>query len=210
MHCHGDVTVFTGPRHGAARGSTGACGGSSGVLCGRSRILRRYALPVMLIETDARSEDKTQWLQKTWANVLELRDVGIPLCGMTWYSLTDQVDWDTALREENDRAHPVGVCDMTRRIRPVGQMYKTLIREWQNVPLVPNGSASGGEPRTTRRGPVASHDRSTSNAREASPWRHLVVNSPHPPGGGDMRAVASTQIGTGKWRAWGMCVRSRP
>ena len=29
------------------------------------------------------------------------RNVGIPTVGFTWYSLTDQVDWDTALREQN-------------------------------------------------------------------------------------------------------------
>ena len=40
------------------------------------------------------------WLWKEWANVLRLRNVGIPTVGFT-YSLTDQVDWDTALREQN-------------------------------------------------------------------------------------------------------------
>jgi hypothetical protein len=51
-----------------------------------------------------------KWLWKEWANVLRLRNVGIPTVGFTWYSLTDQVDWDTgASRAERQRqpARPV-------------------------------------------------------------------------------------------------------
>ena len=50
--------------------------------------------------------------------------------GFTWYSLTDQIDWDTALREQNNRVCPVGLYDLERRIRPVGEAYKRLIEEW--------------------------------------------------------------------------------
>lgn len=100
---------------------------------------RRYGLPVMLTETNARGGDNTRWLENTWVNVTELRHVGMPLCGMTWYSLTDQVDWDTELREENNRVFPVGLFDLDRQIRPVGQMYQQLIHQWRDLPLVPNG-----------------------------------------------------------------------
>jgi len=31
---------------------------------------------------------------------------GVPILGFTWYSLTDQVDWDTALRENAGRVNP--------------------------------------------------------------------------------------------------------
>ena len=36
---------------------------------------------------------------KEWANMVRLKDDGVPITGFTWYSLTDQVDWDTILRE---------------------------------------------------------------------------------------------------------------
>ena len=36
------------------------------------------------------------WLRKEWANVHRLKQDGVPLVGFTWYSLQDQVDWDTA------------------------------------------------------------------------------------------------------------------
>ncbi len=41
--------------------------------------------------------------------MLRLRNVGIPTVGFTWYSLTDQVDWDTALREQNGNVNPLGL-----------------------------------------------------------------------------------------------------
>ena len=62
-----------------------------------------------------------------------MRNKGIPIVGFTWYSLTDQVDWDTALREQNNRVHPVGLFDLDRNIRPVGEAYKKLISEWREV-----------------------------------------------------------------------------
>ena len=67
------------------------------------------------------------WLWKEWANVLRVRNDGVPIVGFTWYSLTDQVDWDTALREQNGRVNPLGLYDLDRKIRPVGTAYKQLI-----------------------------------------------------------------------------------
>jgi hypothetical protein len=78
-------------------------------------------------------DEAVQWLWKEWANVLRLRNVGIPTVGFTWYSLTDQVDWDTALREQNGHVNPLGLYDLNRNIRNVGRAYKRLIRDWREV-----------------------------------------------------------------------------
>jgi hypothetical protein len=53
--------------------------------------------------------------------------------GFTWYSLTDQVDWDTALRETNGNVNPLGLYDLDRNIRRVGRAYKQLIADWREV-----------------------------------------------------------------------------
>ncbi|MEO7800392.1 MAG: hypothetical protein ABIR81_00240, partial [Ginsengibacter sp.] len=45
----------------------------------------------------------------------------------------DQVDWDTALRENNGRVNPLGLYDLDRNIRPVGEAYKQLIKDWRQV-----------------------------------------------------------------------------
>jgi hypothetical protein len=55
------------------------------------------------------------------------------MIGFTWYSLTDQVDWDTALREENGNVNPLGLYDLDRNIRAVGRSYKQLIHDWCQV-----------------------------------------------------------------------------
>lgn len=74
-----------------------------------------------------------QWLWEQWANVLRVRNDGVPTVGVTWYSLTDQMDWDTALREENGRVTPVGLFELDRNIRPAGRAYKLLIESSQYV-----------------------------------------------------------------------------
>jgi beta-glucosidase/6-phospho-beta-glucosidase/beta-galactosidase len=99
----------------------------------------RYGLPVMQTETHAPHPDGEDWLWTTWSNIQQLRRDGVPICGMTWYSLTDQLDWDTQLREENNRVYPVGLYDLDRKLRPVGKEYKRLIQLWHQTPLVPNG-----------------------------------------------------------------------
>jgi len=62
-----------------------------------------------------------------------VRNNGVPLVGFTWYSLTDQVDWDTALRENNGNVNALGLFDLDRKIRPVGIAYKELVRDWMEV-----------------------------------------------------------------------------
>ena len=97
----------------------------------------RYRLPVMHTETNIaqgpRGDEAVDWLWKEWANVLRVRNSGVPIVGFTWYSLTDQVDWDTALRERNGRVNPLGLYDLDRRIRPVGTAYRKLISDWRDV-----------------------------------------------------------------------------
>ena len=97
----------------------------------------RYKLPVMHTETNIREgpsgTEAINWLWKEWANVLRVRNDGIPVVGFTWYSLTDQVDWSLALREVRGTVDPVGLYDLDRNIRPVGSAYKQLISDWREV-----------------------------------------------------------------------------
>jgi beta-glucosidase len=138
---------------------------ASGEVFGYSEITRqyynRYRLPVMHTETNLREgatgQEAVHWLWKEWANVLRLRNIGIPTVGFTWYSLTDQVDWDTALREQNGNVNPLGLYDLDRNIRNVGRAYKKLIQDWRDVlpaqsvclivPVVPPSRAGGRQER---------------------------------------------------------------
>ncbi len=137
-HCIlGNDYYWTNEHRVSADGGTRA----SGEIFGYSEITRqyynRYRLPVMHTETNiaegANGDEAVNWLWKEWANVLRVRNDGVPTVGFTWYSLTDQIDWDTGLREDNGRVHPVGLYDLNREIRPVGRSYKQLIADWREV-----------------------------------------------------------------------------
>jgi beta-glucosidase len=43
------------------------------------------------------------------------------------------VDWDTALREDNGHVNPLGLFDLDRKIRPVGQAYRKLVSQWRDI-----------------------------------------------------------------------------
>src|SRR6185369_3054807 len=74
------------------------------------------------------------WLWKEWSNMMRLKEDGVPIVGFTWYSLTDQMDWDTVLREDNGNVNPLGLYDLNRKIRPVGEEYRKLVAQWA-IPL---------------------------------------------------------------------------
>jgi beta-glucosidase len=97
----------------------------------------RYGLPVMHTETNfdqgPNGDEAVTWLWKEWANVLRVRNDRVPMVGFTWYSLTDQIDWDIALREQRGKVNPRGLYDLDRNIRPVGEAYKRLITQWREV-----------------------------------------------------------------------------
>ncbi len=108
-----------------------------------SQYYKRYRLPVMHTETNLADADHSwDWLWKQWMNLFRLRQDGVPILGFTWYSLTDQVDWDTALREDNGNVAPVGLCDLDRNVRRVGEEYRKLIGQWWD--MLPTGSESLG------------------------------------------------------------------
>lgn len=113
----------------------------AGEIFGYNEITRqyydRYQLPVMHTETNFNQgplgDEAVYWLWKEWANVLRVRNSGTPVVGFTWYSLTDQMDWDSTLRENNGNVNPLGLYDLERKVRPVGEAYRELIQSWRDV-----------------------------------------------------------------------------
>jgi len=138
QHCiMGNDYYKTNEHRVAADGMTCA----SGEVFGYDEITRqyhaRYGLPVMHTETNLNEgplgTESAEWLWKQWANVLRVRNDGVPIVGFTWYSLTDQVDWDSALRVRNGNVNPLGLFDLDRKIRKVGEEYRRLIAAWRDV-----------------------------------------------------------------------------
>lgn len=114
-------------------GTTTASGEIFGYYVITHQYYNRYRLPIMHTETNMKAPDSESWLWKQWANAYRLIQDGVPVIGFTWYSLTHQVDWDTALREDNGRIHEVGLFDLDRNETPVGHAYKRLIQQWKDV-----------------------------------------------------------------------------
>ena len=109
----------------------------------------RYHLPVMHTETNMSDIERAPaWLWKEWSNMMRLKEDGVPIVGFTWYSLTDQMDWDSVLREDKGHVNELGLYDLNRKIRPVGLEYKKLVTQW-TIPLADdslclNGRVIGG------------------------------------------------------------------
>jgi len=114
-------------------GHTQAAGEIFGYYVITSQYYRRYKLPIMHTETNIRMPACKEWLLKQWANVHRLKHDGIPIIGFTWYSLPHQVDWDSALRNDDGRVNELGLYDLDRKIMPVGDAYRTLIQDWKEI-----------------------------------------------------------------------------
>ncbi|HEV8378491.1 MAG TPA: family 1 glycosylhydrolase [Tepidisphaeraceae bacterium] len=104
------------------------------------RYYRRYYKPVMHTETNtANAQEAPRWLWKQWTNVLRMRRDGIPVLGFTWYSLTDQLDWDTQLALKRGHVMQCGLFDLDRKPRPVAAAYRELLHEFGNITALAHG-----------------------------------------------------------------------
>jgi beta-glucosidase/6-phospho-beta-glucosidase/beta-galactosidase len=95
---------------------------------------QRYGVPLFHCETNRVAPRAVEWLFAQWRDVIALRDAGVPVLGFTWYSLTDQIDWQYALRVRRGDVYSVGLFDLGRRIRPVGRAYQELIARGVSAP----------------------------------------------------------------------------
>ena len=182
QHCiMGNDYYVTNEHRVSADGSTRP----SGEVFGYDEITRqyhdRYRLPVMHTETNMvqgpLGTEAVDWLWKEWANVLRVRNNGVPIVGFTWYSLTDQVDWDSALREPNGHVNPLGLYDLDRKIRPVGTAYKQLIKDWCEV--LPTQSMCLTVPVVMPKEAEGEHDRDQqARARETNLRPAAAAGSP--------------------------------
>ena len=113
---------------------------AAGELLGYTTIARqyyeRYGLPLMHTETNRdegpEGDEAASWLRRQWSMMLSLMHTGVPMVGFTWYSLTDQVDWDDSLRFARNHVNRRGLYDLDRQMRSAGRVYGKLIADWQD------------------------------------------------------------------------------
>ncbi len=66
-----------------------------------------------------------------------LRDEGVPVLGYTWYSLTDQIDWDIQLREIKGNVNANGLYTLERLARPVAHAFRAAAQRYTNETVLP-------------------------------------------------------------------------
>lgn len=144
----------------------------------------RYRRPVMHTETNTLNADQApRWLWKEFFNVQRLREEGIPVIGFTWYSLTDQMDWDRALEHEFGVVSPVGLYDLSRQPRLVAGAYRELVRAAsRSSPTAPCSRSSTESARRWCARWSSARSRSTSCRAQPTPrhalrWRSRAARS---------------------------------
>ncbi len=116
---------------------------TNGTMLGWHAIARdyytRYHRPMMMTETNAidnGGDEAVRWLEQTWHQAHHLRREGVPVIGYTWYSLTDQVDWDIQIREIRGKVTPNGLYDLDRKPRPVADTFRRMAKSYGGASLV--------------------------------------------------------------------------
>jgi beta-glucosidase/6-phospho-beta-glucosidase/beta-galactosidase len=78
----------------------------------------RYALPVMLTETNLRGapSDRASWLKYTLEQCEQAVTAGVDLRGYCWFPFIDSADWDSLLFRCEGNIDPVGVYGLDERL----------------------------------------------------------------------------------------------
>jgi beta-glucosidase len=71
----------------------------------------RLGRPLIFAETGAPGSDATKiaWLDRLVAEVRQVREEGVPVIGITWWGMIDQVDWGHGLRRFRYDIDPTGL-----------------------------------------------------------------------------------------------------
>jgi beta-glucosidase/6-phospho-beta-glucosidase/beta-galactosidase/glycosyltransferase involved in cell wall biosynthesis len=96
----------------------------------------RYGLPLMLTETsvDGKPINREIWLDNTLDHIRRLREEGVPMLGMIWWPMIDQLDWDGALTHRIGKIHQVGLYGLSRTSDGTLQRSATpLVRQFRKA-----------------------------------------------------------------------------
>lgn len=102
---------------------------------------QRYGIPLMLSETSIEGQpiNREIWLETNIDHIRRLREEGVPVLGLVWWPMIDQLDWDGALTHRVGKIHNVGLWKLERQ--PDGTLKRVA------TPLIDQfrRAAEGGE-----------------------------------------------------------------
>jgi beta-glucosidase/6-phospho-beta-glucosidase/beta-galactosidase len=98
----------------------------------------RYGLPLMLTETSVEGKpiNREIWLDENIDACKRLREEGVPMLGLIWWPMLDQIDWDGALTHRVGKIHQVGLWTLSRQ--PDGTLKREatpLVKQLREVVL---------------------------------------------------------------------------
>src|SRR5687767_12876711 len=99
---------------------------------------KRYGIPMMLTETsvDGQPINREIWLETNVDDIARLRSEGIPMLGIMWWPMLDQIDWDGALTHRIGKIHEVGLFSLKRQAdgslarqkTPLVKLFRELVK----------------------------------------------------------------------------------
>jgi beta-glucosidase/6-phospho-beta-glucosidase/beta-galactosidase len=116
---------------------------------------RRLGRPLAFTETGApgADEQKVAWLERIVAGVREVRGEGVPVIGITWWGLLDQVDWGSNLRRFDYQIDPTGLYrldwregEQGRTLEPEGRLERVptgALEAWRRYAAAPLDESVG-------------------------------------------------------------------
>ncbi len=105
----------------------------------------RYGIPLMLTETsaDGKPIDREIWLETTLNDIKRLRQEGVPMLGLIWWPLLDQLDWDGALTHRIGKIHRVGIYTLNRQPDGVLKRMPTSLVKMLRQAMAQNDESIG-------------------------------------------------------------------
>jgi beta-glucosidase/6-phospho-beta-glucosidase/beta-galactosidase len=78
---------------------------------------KRYGIPMMVTESSIEGQpiNREIWLDTMVEHAKRLREEGVPMLGLIWWPLLDQIDWDGALTHRIGKIHEVGLFNLRRQ-----------------------------------------------------------------------------------------------
>src|SRR5918993_325837 len=119
---------------------------------------QRYGIPLMLTETSIEGQpiNREIWLETNIDHIRRLREEGVPVLGLVWWPMIDQLDWDGALTHRVGKIHNVGLWKLEQinypsreaeeeQLPPVGEWIQpTLTADVQSTTVARTGEGGGG------------------------------------------------------------------
>jgi beta-glucosidase/6-phospho-beta-glucosidase/beta-galactosidase/glycosyltransferase involved in cell wall biosynthesis len=97
---------------------------------------QRYGIPLMLTETSVEGQpiNREIWLETNVEHIRRLREEGVPMLGMIWWPMLDQIDWDGALTHRIGKVHEVGLWHLQRQSDgSLARVATPLVKQFKQI-----------------------------------------------------------------------------